>query len=276
MKEKKVKKFVDIENILHSKSPKLYKWLPSFLVNYLKRVTHEDDTNFIFTKLENDYDSEFCIKMLKHFNMPYSVSGLENIPKEGSVVLVANHPLGGLDAMAVMATLSSQRNDIKIIVNDILMNVKNMSGVFVGVNKHGKTSKDAFKKINELFASDQATFVFPAGMVSRRKKGVIKDLEWKRTFIFKAREHNSPIIPIHIDGELSNFFYKLSNIREGLGIKANIEMLYLIDEQFKLENKSIHLTVGKPILPTELDSTKTDHELAQWMQDQVYNLTKQQ
>ncbi len=274
MKENNVKKFIDIENILHSKSPRLYKWLPSFLVRYLKRITHEDDANAIFTKLENDYDTDFCIQMLKHFNIPVSVSGLENIPKKGAVVLVANHPIGGLDAMAVMATLSKQRSDIKIIVNDILMNVKNLRGIFVGVNKHGKTSKDAFKKINELFASDKATFIYPAGMVSRKKKGVLKDLEWKRTFIFKAREHNSPIIPIHISGELSSFFYKLSNFRESIGIKANIEMLYLANEQFKLEGKPIHLTVGKPILPKNLDKTKTDYELAQWMQEQVYNLIK--
>ncbi len=274
MKENNVKKFIDIENILHSKSPRLYKWLPSFLVRYLKRITHENDVNTIFTKLENDYDVEFCLNMLKHFDVPFSASGIENIPKDGAVVLVANHPLGGLEAMAVMATLSQRRSDINFIVNDILMNVKNLRGVFVGVNKHGKTTKDAFKKINELFASDKAAFIYPAGMVSRKKKGIVKDLEWKRTFIFKAKEHNSPIIPIHISGELSNFFYKLSNFREGIGIKANIEMLYLINEQFKLSEKPIHLTVGKPILPKDLDKTKSDHELAQWVQDQVYNLIK--
>jgi len=274
MKEKKVEKFIDIEKVLQSKSPKLYKWLPSFLVNYLKKITHEDDANYLFTELKDDYDTEFCIQMLKQFNIPYSATGLENIPRSGAVVLVANHPLGGLDAMAVMATISQRRSDVKIIVNDILMNVKNLKGSFVGVNKHGATSKEAFQKINELFASDKATFIYPAGMVSRKKKGIVRDLEWKRTFIFKAREHNSPIIPIHISGELSSFFYKLSNIREGIGIKANLEMLYLINEQFKLGEKPIHLTIGKPILPKDLNPTKTDHELAQWMQDQVYNLVK--
>ncbi len=272
MKEREAKKIVDIENVLQAKSPKLYKWLPSFLVNYLKRITHEDETNYILTKLENDYDLDFCLGMLAHFNIPVSVTGLENIPEKGSVVLVANHPIGGLDAMAIMSAISPRRKDIKFIVNDILMNIKNLKGIFVGVNKHGSTSKDSFKKINELFASDQATFVFPAGMVSRKKKGVIRDLEWKRTFIFKAREHNSPIVPIHISGGLSDFFYRLSNFREGIGVKANLEMLYLINEQFKLEAIPIHITIGKPILPKKFDKNKTDTELAQEVKNEVYKL----
>lgn len=267
-------KFIDIEKVIKSKNEKLYKWLPQFLVNYIKRIVHEEDINNILEENKDLFDVDFCNEIVKRFNLKIVVNGIENIPTEGPIILAANHSLGGMDAMAVVSGLSKRRKDIRFIVNDILLNMNNLKGLFVGVNKHGKSTKDSFNNINELFASDKAVFIFPAGLVSRRKKGVIKDLEWKRTFILKAKELQTSIIPIHIDGGLSNFFYNLSNTREKLGIKSNIEMLYLANEQFKIRNKTITLTIGKPIHPKEFDSSKNNFELAQWVKEQVYLLNK--
>lgn len=269
-----MEKFIDIEKVIKSKNEKLYKWLPQFLVNYIKKIVHEDDINQILLENKDLFDEAFCNEIVERFNLKVVVKGIENIPKEGPIILAANHSLGGMDAMAVVSGLSKRRKDIRFIVNDILMNMRNLKGLFVGVNKHGKSSKESFNSINKLFASDKAVFIFPAGLVSRRKKGVVKDLVWKRTFILKAKELGTSIIPIHIDGGLSNFFYNLSNTREKLGIKSNIEMLYLANEQFKLRDRTITLTVGEPILSKDLDSSKSNYELAQWVKEQVYLLNK--
>ena len=116
--------------------------------------------------------------------------------------------------------------------------------------------------------------MFPAGLVSRKTKGTIEDLEWKKTFITRAKKYEKPVIPVHIDGELTKFFYRLANFRTKIGIKANIEMLYLVEELFKQENKTIRLTFGEPIPHTTFDSSKKDHDWAQWVKSKVYELKK--
>ena len=212
--EKEVPKFIDIDKVIKSKNERLYKWMPGFLLRYIKKIVHEKDVNQILYDYRDVKNAAFCESIIQRFKVRVSIEGIENIPKKGRVTLVANHPLGGLDA------LSGYRDDLKFIVNDVLLNIENMKGYFVGVNKYGKSSKESFENINKLFASEQATFIFPAGMVSRRKNGVVEDLEWKRTFVLKAKEHQNPIVPVFISGHLSDFFYNLSNFREKIGVKA--------------------------------------------------------
>ncbi len=267
-------KFVDIEKIIKSKNPKLLKILPKFIVNYLKRIAHQDDINDILNDFKDIYDYEFCAALIKRLNIKVTVTGQENIPTEGGFIFASNHPLGGIDAMALVTVIEPYRKDVKFIVNDILLNLKNLKGLFVGVNKHGGNTKNSLKMIDELFASDQAIFVFPAGLVSRRKKGVIADLEWKKTFITRAKKHNKDIIPVYVGGSLSNFFYRLSNLRTSLGIRANLEMLYLSDESFKQRDKTLDIIFGKPISSAFFDNSKSDRELSKWMEDKVHTMKK--
>lgn len=269
-----MEKFINIDKIIKSKNERLYKWLPQFVINYIKKTVHEESVNSILYENKNLYNEEFCNEIVSRFNLNVITHGLENIPQKGPIILASNHPLGGMDAMAVVSGLSKRRKDIQFIVNDILLNIKNLKGLFVGVNKHGKSSKDSFNNVNKLFASDKAVFIFPAGLVSRKKKGVIVDLIWKKTFVLKAREHQTPIIPIFIDGKLSKSFYRLANFREKIGIKANLEMFYLVNEQYKLKNSTINITIGKPLYPKDFDSSKTDFEIAQWIKEKVYTLNK--
>ena len=104
----------------------------------------------------------------------------------------------------------------------------------------------------------------------RRKKGVVADLEWKKTFITRAKKHNKTIIPVFVEGELSNFFYRLSNLRSTLGLKANLEMLYLCDESFKQRDKTLNIIFGKPIPSSHFDNSKNDKEWAKWMEEKVH------
>jgi 1-acyl-sn-glycerol-3-phosphate acyltransferase len=265
-------KFLDVEKILDDKNPNLKKWLPNFMVNYLKKILHQEDINGMVSRNKNKFGTEFSGSLIKEFNLNIELVGAENIPKKGNITVTSNHPLGGLDAIGFISKFGEHRSDYKVIVNDVLLGFKNLRTIFIGVNKLGKTSEESYKEINTLFANDSATVIFPAGMVSRKTNGKIEDLKWKRTFIFKAKENNNPIIPVYIDGKLSSFFYRLSNFRRKIGIKANIEKLFLSNEQFKLKGKTIRIIVGKPIYPKDFDTNKTDFELAQEVKKAVYEL----
>jgi 1-acyl-sn-glycerol-3-phosphate acyltransferase len=268
------KKFIDIRKLIGSKNPTLLRWLPNFVIKYLERILHQDEINQFLIDHPTQKNEEFCRAAIRFFNITIEIEGLENIPQSGGVTLAMNHPLGGMDAIALVDAISSKRTDLKFIVNDLLLNLEGMKGMFVGVNKHGKTNESIHQKIDELFHSDKAVCIFPAGMVSRKQKGLVRDLEWKKTFVMLSKRANHPIVPIYIDGKLSNFFYRLSNFRKFIGIKANIEMLYLSDELFKQKNVTMKFRVGKPITPEMLDESKSHREWAQWIRNSVYELEK--
>jgi putative hemolysin len=267
-----IAKFIDLEKLMESKNPGITKKLPGFIINYLKRILHQDEINQILHENKNLKNEEFCEDIIRRFNITLEMEGVENIPKEGGVILASNHPLGGMDALAVVSMLKPIRKDIKFIVNDLLMNLENLKDLFVGVNLHGKKSVQSLEKVNELFASDKAIFLFPSGLVSRKIKGKVQDEEWKKTFISRAKKFQKDIVPIHIDGRLSNFFYNLANLRTFFGIKANIEMLYLANELFKLKNQTVRITFGEPISYKSFTKEKSDKQWAEEVRKISYNL----
>ena len=266
------KKFVDVEEIIADKNANLLKRLPRFVLSYLKKILHQDEVNQIIyenTELKNE---EFCKEIVNRFNLKLHVFGEGNIPQNGGVIFVVNHPLGGMDAMALVDIMSRYRKDIKFIVNDVLLTLENLKGLFVGVNKYGKNAKDSLRDLDQLFASDQAIFIFPAGLVSRQVDGEVRDLDWKKTFVTQAKKYNKTVVPVLLDGRLSPFFYRLAKWRIFFGIKANIEMLYLVNELFKQRGKEISVTFGKPILSDVFTQEKTDKQWAAWVREKVYKL----
>jgi putative hemolysin len=267
-----IKKTIDVAHIIKEKNPSLFRFLPGFVLKYLKKTIHEDEINTFLHHHGNEIDLQFVQSVLVEFQPNISINGLENIPTMGGAIIAANHPLGGLDALALMQQLAKKRKDMKFMVNDILMNLKPLSGLFVPINKHGRNTTQMLDDMNKLYASDQLILLFPAGLVSRKQEDEIRDLEWKKTFITQAKRHNKDIIPVHISGELTPFFYRLSNFRKKIGIKANIEMLYLADEMYQQKNKNIVITVGKPIPAATFTKTKKDHEWANDVKTIVYNL----
>ena len=185
-----------------------------------------------------------------------------------------NHPLGGMDAMALVSALKGHREDLKFIVNDILLHLKNLNDIFLGINKHGRNGLSVKQQLDELFSSDDAICIFPAGLVSRKIDGEVMDLDWKKSFVSLSKQHERTIIPVYIDGHLSPFFYRLSNFRKKIGIKANIEMLYLSNEFFKLKGQNIRIIVGQPISDSFLKEEKNDRKVAQIIKKKVYELKK--
>ena len=263
---------LDVENILYSKNPGLKKAIPEFIIRYLKRIVHQDELNDFLKIAGNSSDAEFIKAGLDYFNIRYSVWGVENIPASGRYIFVSNHPLGGLDGLVFIYELSKYYKELKFPVNDILMNITNLSGIFLPVNKHGGQDREAVRKIDGAYASDSQVLYFPAGLCSRKKKGIIRDLQWHKSFITKAVQYKRDIVPAYFSGRNSGFFYNLSNIRNFLGIKANIEMLYLADELFKQKGKKIDLVFGKTIPWPTFNHSKTPVEWADWVKGKSYEL----
>ncbi len=264
--------FIDIEEIIKSKNKKLFKMLPLFIINYLKKILHQNQINKVLSDNNSYQGLDFAQRMLDEFEIRTETDGEENIPENGKFIFVANHPLGSFDGIAFMTILGKRYGITKSVVNDLLLNVKNYEPLFIGVNKHGKTGRDAIMEMDEVFKSDYQVILYPAGLASRRKKGIIRDLEWKKTFITRAKKYQRDIIPVHITGNLSNFFYKLANLRTKLGIKANIEMLYLVDETFKQKGKTLTFKFGKPISYKTFSKEKTDKEWGQLVKNHVYKI----
>lgn len=263
---------VDVEQILNSKNPSLKKMVPGFLLRYLKKIVHQDELNVFLRKAGHLKDAEFIAAGLKEFDIRYRVTGSENLPEKGRYIFVSNHPLGGLDGLVFIHELSKYYPEIKFPVNDILMNIRNLSGIFLPVNKHGAQDREAAIAIENAYASESQILYYPAGLCSRKKKGVICDLRWHKSFITKAVQYRRDVVPAYFSGRNSNFFYNLSNIRTSLGIKANIEMLYLVDELFRQKGKTIDLVFGKPVPWQTFDRTKTASEWAEWVKEKSYQL----
>lgn len=269
-------KFIDIDGVIKEKNPSLYQLIPGFLIRYVsERIVRERILNQIMVELKDLNNFEFCAAVCERFKVTVRSVGTENIPTEGGAIFAANHPLGGMDAMAIMESISHHRSDVKFLVNDLLMSIINLRGIFVGVNKFGATPRENIRRVDELFGSENAVFIFPAGLVSRMTQHrVIRDLDWKKTFISKAKRHKKPIIPVHISGRLSRKFYRVAKIRKFFGIQMNIEMLLLAQEMMKQRGKTITITYGKPIYPATLDKTRSDDEWAYEVKSNVYNLVK--
>ena len=264
--------FIDIEKVISDKNPRLLKILPAFLIRYLKNIIHQDELNE-FLKLHGDLEGlDFIREGLKYMEINYEVIGLENLPKEGRYLFASNHPLGGLDGLVFINEVGKIWPRVKFPVNDLLMNIKNLDPIFLPINKHGKQDKQAVIQIEKSYASDDQILYFPAGLCSRKKKGKIEDLEWKKHFITKAVKHKRDIVPVHFSGQNSNFFYNLANLRVLLGIKSNIEMVYLANEMFKQKDKKITVRFSKPISYKMFDKTLSPAEWALKVKKIVYSL----
>ncbi|MCK5820951.1 MAG: glycerol acyltransferase [Bacteroidales bacterium] len=266
---------IDIEKVFASKDEKLLKRIPGFLIRYLKRIVHQDEINNFLIKNEGLVGIPFAKKAVEYMDIDLTICGEENIPDSSRIIIVGNHPLGGLDGSLLTTTIHDKLDPgVKITSNDLLMNVRPMQPLFLGLNKHGGNSRSYVKDMHDTFDGNHAVIFFPAGLVSRRRKGIIEDMEWKRTFIKKAVMHKRDVLPVHFSGRVSNFFYMLANLRKLLGIKYNIEMLYLPNEMFKHRHQKITMTIGKPIPWQTFTKEKTALEWAQIVKARVYEFGK--
>jgi len=236
---------IDIEKAFNVKNPSLYKIIPAFIFKKLKKLIHQDELNEIINTYSDKTGLDFSKKGLDHMGVKTKSVGEQNIPKSGGIIIVANHPLGGLDGVAIINEVGKVRNDVHILVNDILLQIKNFKPIFIPINKHGKNSRTNLSFIDTLYASNKCIILFPAGMVSRRQKNKkIEDLEWKKSFISKSIKHKRDV--------------------------------FLADEMFKQKGNTIIFKFGKPI-PWSTFNKKIDNlKWAQKVKKFVYSLKHNQ
>lgn len=265
------KKFIDIEKILREKAYKLYRWLPSFVINWLKRKLHEAEINKAMNDLRDDKGLEFNRKALEILGAKVITVNSENVPLSENVTIAANHPLGGLDGMALIKAVGDLRPDVHFFVNDILKNITNYGDVFIAVNKLGTASAGSLRTMEQIFREGGAVLIFPAGLVSRKQNGLVRDLSWKKSFVTQAIDHKRLVVPTYIEGENSKFFYNFAMWRKRLGIKGNIEMLFLPDEMFRANKKNIRIHFGKPFSYKVFDTSRSHKAWADLMYKFIYS-----
>ncbi len=265
-------KEVNIRRVFREKNPKLARLIPGFIYKYLERITHQKDVNDFLRRHGDKMDLDFVKASIEDFNVTIEVEGEENLPKSGRYIFASNHPLGGFDGLVLLNVLSKFYPRLKFLVNDILMNLSNLRGLFIPINKHGRLATESAMEIEKAYESDAQMLTFPAGLVSRRIKGQIVDLEWHKSFIVKAKKYHRDIVPVHMSGRNSEFFYRLGSFRKALGIKANLEMLYLADETYQHYHKHLVVKIGKPIPWQTFDNSKRPNEWAKWVKEQAYKL----
>ena len=261
---------IDVRQVIAAKSPSLAKKLPGFVINWIKKLVHQDEINEILSLYGHYQGVEFATHVLAHLGITYTPHGMEKIDPSGRYIFVSNHPLGGLDGMVLISLIGTIFPDIKFVVNDFLMHVKPFEPLFIPVNKVGKMSREYAQKINDTYSSDSQILYFPAGLCSRKIKGKITDTQWRPNFLKKAIAHNRDIVPIFFSGRNSNFFYRLAKVRKFLGIKFNIEMLFLPRELFKQKNSSFEIWFGDPIPIGNITSEKSLREWTDIIRDKAY------
>lgn len=263
---------IDIAGVLKARAPKTK--VPGFLVNYLRKIVHEDEFNQFFRENPDLKNLDFIEGAFKYLEINLDIQGEENLPpKDKRYIFASNHPLGGLDGIATGYIIGKHYDGrVRFFSNDLLLFLTPMREMFIPVNKFGNQSRDHAEMMRQLYESDNNLVTYPAGVCSRKQNGKICDLEWKKNFISKAVEYQRDVVPVYFEGRNSNFFYNLALIRKFLHIKFNIEMMFLADELFKQKGKHFTVKFGKPIPWQTFDKTKSQAEWAQWVKDIVYGL----
>ncbi len=249
---------IDLDEVLRQRLPRLSRFIPRFAVEWMKRTICQDELNRILDENAGLEGADFARGALKSLGITVEPQFEERLPSPENrrVLYVSNHPLGGLDGMALIDYVQRRHGgNVYFVVNDLLSAVKPLEKVFLPVNKFGKQSREAVKAVDEAFAGNDPVIMFPAGLVSRlrrvpymgKKRKLVSDLSWNKMFVNKAHHYKRDIIPIFFSGKNSEKFYRMANLRRRLGIKFNFEMIYLPGEMVRMANSSLTISFGVPL-----------------------------
>ena len=268
---------LDIKGILKKRIPtKKRRWIPPLLISGMERLIRQEELNEILRHTLPSEGSEFARRVLSHLDITVEVEGLENLKPGKRYMFASNHPLGGLDGIALIALLGQKYGDdnIRFLVNDMLMNVVPLQKLFLPINKFGKQGKENTIKINEAMGSDMQIFQFPAGLCSRlHPDGEISDLQWQKSFVTKAIDSQRDVVPVYFDARNSMKFYNIAKWRKKLGIKFNFEQILLPSELCKARGSRFRIVFGAPVAWQELSQMgETPKEIAASIRSLSYSL----
>lgn len=270
-----IEKTIDIEKILRDKMEKKARYVPRFVISWLKKIIHEDEVNRFLWENRKLEGTEWLTACVQYLDMTLDIVGAENLPDKHDGKLytfVSNHPLGGQDGVS-LGSIIGQHYDGKFryLVNDLLLNLPGLKPVSIGINKTGRQSRDFPRMVEAGFNSDNHLLMFPAGLNSRKLNGEIHDLPWKKTFITKSVETHRDVVPIHFSGRNSKRFYRIAKFSDRW-LPFNLAMLFLVDEMYRNVGKTFRITIGKPIPWQTFNKTKSPMEWAKFVEDRVYGL----
>lgn len=239
----------------------------------MKMMIREDEINDFIRKNQHLRGFAFLDKILDYFNFTYQVTAksLNNIPAEGRLIIIANHPIGSLDGLALLKLVRSIRPDIRIVANDLLSQLKPLETLFLPVDIFsGKQQyKQQFKQILNVLEQEEALIIFPAGEVSRIKPNGVRDGVWKTGFLTLAKHTKSPILPIYVEAKNSTLFYSLSTLYKPLGTAM------LVHEMFNKENQQVAFHTGKAIPWASVDNLGLKKkQLAKRFKKHLYGLSR--
>ena len=266
---------IDIDALLRARLPRHSRFVPGFAVDLLKRIVCQDVMNEALLSLQGLEGADFCRGVMEYLHVTCGIAPGSRLPSPENrrLLFVCNHPLGGLDGVALIDIVTRWAGGIEpyFPVNDLLMALAPLHRIFVPINKHGRQCREEMGQMAEAFAGDQPIIIFPAGLVSRRgDDGTIADLEWKKMFVTYARRYRRDIVPLYFDGQNSPSFYKWARRRVKLGLKFNIEMILLPREMLAAAGKHFTLYAGTPIPWQQLTGGDPAH--AKRIRNIVYNL----
>lgn len=264
---------INLDDIIRNRAGKKAKYIPGFVINWLKRLIHQD---FINDYLRQGYVGvDFCEHAVAYLDVKVNVEGSENLPERGRrCTFVSNHPLGAIDGVALGMVLGRRYDGkIKYLVNDLLMNLKGLAPLCIPINKFGRQARDFPKAVENAFRSDDQIIMFPAGICSRRMKdGSIRDVAWSKSFVVKSVAARRDVVPIHFIGQNSDRFYSIAEWCKRLRLKFNAAMLFLPDEMYRSRHGEYRVVIGKPIPWDTFDESKGFRQWAQEVREQVYKL----
>lgn len=269
-------RMIDIDALIDSRFPDLKsekKTVYKTTTSVLKKLVHQDEINQFIKTHQHLVGLEFLDAVLDHFDFKFSISNRDrqNIPDQGRLLIVANHPLGSLDGLALVKLVSEIRPDVKIVATTLLSQIQPLSDLFLSVDNLSKKASHfkSMKNILMALESEQAVILFPTGEVSRIRPHGVRDDKWKTGFVHLAKKTKSPVLPVYIDGKNSALFYSLSTLYKPLGT------MMLVNEMFNKHDQEIGFKVGKPIPWESIENFElTPTELAKRMRKQVYALAK--
>ena len=271
-----ITKTIDIEKSIKTGNSRFLKSLPKFIIRLIIKIIGQEEMNSAIYKNREKTGVPFINGILNDWNVNIEINGTEHLPASGRLIFVANHPLGGMEAMAFLSMIYRFYPDVISPSNRLLYTIPNLRSLMLPINVFGKNTRETAQKLHELFESDTQVMIFPAGEVSRRVKGKIEDPVWQKSFITKAIQHKRDIIPVFICGKNSRLFYNVASLRKFLGIKMYVETFLLPREMLSQRNLPITFTIGKPISYKALTEEKTQPEWAQWVKSVVYSIPENQ
>lgn len=271
---KEFQKVVDLEKWMKGSDNKLFRNMPRFILVMLKKMICENEINTLHNDNIDKMGIDYVNGILKDLDITIRMHNHSAVEKSERCIFVANHPLGGVDALSFIHCINQLKGKVLAPSNQLFNYDPNLAPLILGVNVFGSSSREQTRVINDAFISDAQIMIFPAGLVSRKVNGEIRDVEWHKSFISKAIQTRRCVVPTFITGANTPKFYRISRIRKFFRIKMPVEILCLPREMLNKKGSSIDLIFGDPIAYSYFDASKRPREWAQHVREMVYDTGK--